>query len=80
MTETSPDGATGRLEALPIVVAGAAALLYGPSLGLSLTFGLLGLAIAVYAFFLGVRAWVAALGLLVNAPFAVAAAYILLSG
>lgn len=65
------------MEALPIVIAGAAAVLYFPSLGLSSTFGFVGLAIAVYALGHGVRRWVAALGMVLNVPLAVAGVLIL---
>jgi hypothetical protein len=74
------DQATRWLEALPILIAGAAAVLYGPSLGLSSTFGLGGLAIAAYAAFRGARTWVAALGMLLNVPLAVIAVLILMPG
>jgi hypothetical protein len=66
------------LEALPIAIAGVAALLYSPSLGLSSTFGFVGGAIAVYGLGRGARAWVGALGLVLNVPLAVIAVYVLL--
>jgi hypothetical protein len=65
------------LEALPIVTAGAAMILYFPSLALSSTFGVVGAAIAIYALAHGARAWVAVLGLVLNVPLAVIAAYVL---
>jgi hypothetical protein len=71
--------ATQWLEALPIVTAGAAAVLYFPSLALSSTLGFVGVAIAVYALAHGARAWVAALGLVLNVPLAVIGAYVLLA-
>jgi hypothetical protein len=66
-------------EALPVVTAAAAAMLYVPSLALSSTFGIVGVAIAVYALRHGARTWVAALGLALNLPLVVIAAYILLA-
>jgi hypothetical protein len=76
-----PNTPTTRwLEALPIVVAGAAAVLYGPSLALSSTFGFVGLAIAVYALARGGRRWVAALGVVLNVPLVVIGVLILLPG
>ncbi len=71
---------TPWLEALPIVVAGAAAVLYFPSLALSSTFGFVGLAIAAYAVRHGARAWVGALGIVLNVPLAIVAVMILLAG
>lgn len=71
---------TQWLEALPIVVAGAAAVLYGPSLALSSTFGFVGLAIAVYALARGRRRWIAALGVVLNVPLVVIGVLILLPG
>jgi len=76
-----PDTRTTQwLEALPIVVAGAAAALYGASLGLSSTFGFIGLAIAVYALFHGAREWVVALGIVLNVALVLIAVLILLPG
>jgi hypothetical protein len=65
------------LEALPVVTAGLAVVLYGPSLGLSSTFGIVGVAAAAYAFRRGARAWVAALGIVLNLPLAAIGAYVL---
>jgi hypothetical protein len=71
---------TTWLEALPILVVGAAAVAYGPSLGLSSTFALVGLPIAFYALAHGARRWVAILGIALNLPLAVIAMVILLPG
>jgi uncharacterized membrane-anchored protein YitT (DUF2179 family) len=67
------------LEALPIVIAGAAAVLFGPSLALSTALGFVGVALAVYALVHGARAWAVALGLAVNVPLAVIAVYIIVA-
>jgi hypothetical protein len=66
------------VEAMPIVVAAAAALLYTASLGLSSILGFVGLALAVYALFRGARVWVVALGIAANGALAASAALILL--
>ena len=71
---------TKWLEALPIVVVGAAAVAYGPSLGLSSTFAFVGLAIAFYALAHGARRWVAIFGIALNLPLVVIAVLILLPG
>lgn len=67
------------LEALPIVIAGAAVVLFGPSLALSTTFGFVGVGVAVYALLRGARLWPVALGLVLNVPLALAAAYIIIA-
>jgi hypothetical protein len=71
---------TKWLEALPIVAVGAAAVAYGPSLGLSSTFAFIGLAIAFYALAHGARRWVAILGIVLNVPLVIVALVILLPG
>jgi hypothetical protein len=68
------------LEALPILAAAAAAVLYGASLGLSSTIGFVGLAIAAYGLVRGAWVWVVALGIVLNVPLAVIAVLILSPG
>jgi hypothetical protein len=75
------DARTTRwVEALPIVVAAAAAALYGASLGLSSALGFVGLPIAAHALRHGARRWVATLGIVLNVPLAVIAVLILFPG
>jgi hypothetical protein len=67
------------LEALPILIAASGAALFGPSLALSTTLGFVGVALAFYALLHGARAWAVAVGLILNVPLALIAAYIIVA-